>query len=147
MLAETSTHQHRLQECKISNQDESIFVDFKAAPMESTKFQCDTESDEFQGFDNDPDFDNASNHSDRSQTVPTRLDQQSNVEIKPNRQQQKGKNKVENKTRQTKEKVANGKQYACDKCDRTFSCTTNLKKHQHMHTGQRPYECPLCSKS
>lgn len=147
MLPANNPHQHRQQKSEASTQDESTLVDLKSKPIDSANFQCDTESDEYQGLDNDPSFDDASNHSESVQTVPTQLQQQINEEIKPNQEQKKGKNKDDDKTRQTKGKVANNKQYACGKCDQTFSCTSNLKKHQHVHVGQRPFECPLCSKS
>lgn len=129
ILTEASTHQHRQQKSKASIPDESVHADFKAAPMESTNFQSDIESDEYQGFDNDPSFDDASNHSESVQTAPIQLEQQSSEEIKPNREQMKGKHENEAKTGQTKDGSA------------------RLKKHRHIDSGRRTFECPLCSKS
>lgn len=147
MLTESGTNQYRQQKNEESNQNESTLVDLKTAPIDTTNFQCHTESDEYQGFDQDLNFDDASNHSECVQTVPNQLEQQRSEEIKPNRQQMKGKNKVTNKTKPTKEKVTKSTMHACDKCDRTFSSPKTLKKHQLMHSSQRPFPCPLCSKS
>ncbi|KAK5193436.1 hypothetical protein LTR72_006750 [Exophiala xenobiotica] len=34
----------------------------------------------------------------------------------------------------------------CQLCDRTYSKTEHLKRHQRSHTKERPYQCPVCKK-
>ncbi|XP_070205624.1 zinc finger protein 431-like [Littorina saxatilis] len=36
------------------------------------------------------------------------------------------------------------KDYACEKCDKTFRLPQYLKQHMLSHSGQRPHACPLC---
>ncbi|CAL4151605.1 unnamed protein product, partial [Meganyctiphanes norvegica] len=31
--------------------------------------------------------------------------------------------------------------FQCTECDKTFSSNWNLIKHQHRHTGEKPYKC------
>eukprot|EP00035_Acanthoeca_spectabilis_P035370 m.34166 g.34166 ORF g.34166 m.34166 type:complete len:475 (-) comp7289_c0_seq1:189-1613(-) len=37
-----------------------------------------------------------------------------------------------------------GNAYACPECDRRFSCSSNLKRHRRVHTGEKPFKCDYC---
>lgn len=37
------------------------------------------------------------------------------------------------------------RKFKCDECDKTFSSSGDLKKHDFVHTNVRPYKCNLCS--
>ncbi|XP_075034524.1 uncharacterized protein LOC142095478 [Mixophyes fleayi] len=35
---------------------------------------------------------------------------------------------------------------ACSQCDKSFTCKSNLVRHQHHHTGVKPFSCSECGK-
>ncbi|KAK0152780.1 Zinc finger protein 239 [Merluccius polli] len=37
--------------------------------------------------------------------------------------------------------------FLCTECGKAFNSHSNLRIHQHVHTGARPYACPDCGKS
>ncbi|XP_060772249.1 zinc finger protein OZF-like [Neoarius graeffei] len=37
--------------------------------------------------------------------------------------------------------------YPCSQCGRSFTDRSNLRRHQYIHTGVKPYHCSLCGKS
>lgn len=36
------------------------------------------------------------------------------------------------------------RRYKCDKCDREFNQRANLRRHQLVHSGEKPFECAQC---
>ena len=38
------------------------------------------------------------------------------------------------------------RRYKCDKCDREFNQRANLRRHQLVHSGEKPFECAQCQR-
>ena len=46
-----------------------------------------------------------------------------------------------------KPKPRTGREKQCKICEKYFSCGFTLGRHMKMHTGEKPYLCPLCDNS
>lgn len=136
----TELYANRQQECERLIEVESM--DFKPSATDYNS-ECESDGRSNHAFDDDLNSDDTSKHSENFLAKPPK--QQLNNEGKPSRNKTKQINKT--KTKQKNEKAPSNQLYSCKMCDRTFGCSTNLKKHEFVHTDTRPFQCPLCSKS
>lgn len=37
------------------------------------------------------------------------------------------------------------KNYLCEYCHKSFNHKSDLTKHRRTHTGEKPFQCPLCA--
>ena len=40
-----------------------------------------------------------------------------------------------------------GRRHVCEVCDRDFASARNLKRHNLIHTGEKPFKCKECDKA
>lgn len=116
-------------------QSQSIVVERKPSVLDSSNSEC----NDYDAMDRNLDVDDSSQH---TECTPNQPDD----EHKPLQKKMKMDTKND-KIKQQSNRQPTNKQYPCKVCERIFNNSGNLKKHQHLHTGIRPYKCPLCSKS
>lgn len=51
------------------------------------------------------------------------------------------------KTSSSKSKSSSRREHRCHTCDRVFSRSDNLRTHQRLHSGERPFDCKYCGQS
>lgn len=44
-------------------------------------------------------------------------------------------------------KLSHPKKFVCCVCGKSFTCSSDLKRHTRCHTKERPYACGLCEKT
>lgn len=42
-------------------------------------------------------------------------------------------------------KHIDARQFKCDHCEKSFNLARALRMHMYTHTGEKPYNCNLCS--
>lgn len=141
---------HRQQGCERLIDFDSNIMECNPTVADFTNYDIDPGLDETHATDYEFDVDTPSKY---SECVAVRIDHQSNdlntFRLDPADIDKKPSNTTNNKnnaTEQSDRKVSN-KQHTCEMCNRIFSSASNLKKHQHIHSDQRPFKCPLCNKS
>ena len=43
--------------------------------------------------------------------------------------------------------ISKEKSFMCEQCEMGFTCECELKRHMHIHSGIKPYQCSHCNKS